>query len=236
MSAKIVKLTALNVEALTLMAPGHTSLLETTKTTATFVGLTAYEALGIVQRMQETAGERYGKVGGPYASLSAVRRKLLTLAETEQAEAQARSDARAESDAANDPLMVLLNDDRHTRSQAQAAADAKLDALLVPIAAIQTAEIDAEFAALRDLEDQLTSVRAARKVIPASVSTLGQRVTAALSDAQVTSALGRLAEQAAAGTMAAQAFRMARPSRVAGRLVAASKSGQRRPKRSKRRG
>lgn len=109
MTTKIVKLTPANVKALELMAPGHTSLLETTKTTALFVGLTAYEALGVVQRMRETAGERYGRKGGAYQSLHAVVRKLLALAEEEQAAAKVRSEARAEQDAANDPLVKLLD-------------------------------------------------------------------------------------------------------------------------------
>jgi hypothetical protein len=101
MSIKIVKLTPANVEALELMAPGHTSLLEITKTTATFVGLTAREALGIVARMRETAGERYGRKGGAYQSLHAVIRKLET----------AVRDADAERDAATDPLVTLLSDE-----------------------------------------------------------------------------------------------------------------------------
>lgn len=100
MSTKITKLTALNIEALQMMAPGHTSLLETTKTTATFVGLTAREALGIVSRMQESAGERYGRRGGAYQSLHAVIRKLEALV----------SEADAETAAANDPLVALVND------------------------------------------------------------------------------------------------------------------------------
>lgn len=98
MSVKITKLTPANVEALELMAPGHTSLLEITKTTATFVGLTAREALGIVSRMRETAGERYGRRGGAYQSLHAVIRKVEALV----------SEADAETAAANDPLMVLV--------------------------------------------------------------------------------------------------------------------------------
>jgi SepF-like predicted cell division protein (DUF552 family) len=110
MNVKITKLTPLNVEALNEMAPRVTGLVEVTKTTATFVGVTAGEALRMVQRMQDVAADTYGKTGGPYASLHAVVRKVNALAAAEIREAQARSEARAEADAASDPLVVLLND------------------------------------------------------------------------------------------------------------------------------
>jgi hypothetical protein len=83
---------------------------EVTKTTATFVGVTAGEALRMVQRMQDVAADTFGKTGGPYASLHAVVRKVNALAAAEIQEAQARSEARAEADAASDPLVALLND------------------------------------------------------------------------------------------------------------------------------
>lgn len=210
MSTKVVKLTALNVEALNTMAPGHTSLLETTKTTATFVGLTAYEALGVVQRMRETAGERYGRKGGSYQALHAVVRKLLTLAEAEQANedrmraesakveaqrdagtpaaglaaglaaAKARSEARAEADAANDPLVTLLGTDTRTGMAYGAAIRPKA------------------------------------------------RVTAHVTDSAE--------PPTAAGGTVAMVTAQATPGlrRVAGRLLAASKCGQRRPRRGRR--
>lgn len=211
MSTKIVKLTALNVEALNLIGPKVTALLETTKTTATFVGLTAYEALGIVGRMQDVAAAEYGTTGHPTASLNAVRRKLLTLAEAEQANedrmraesakvevmrdsdvladglaaAKARSEARAEQDAANDPLMVLLNNTTHA----------------------------------------------------ASIAPVGPRVHAAVSDAAIVQAMAGVMRQATGSTMAFEQWFMTQPAwsgRVAGRLIPLSKSGQRRPKRSRR--
>lgn len=224
MNTKIVKLTALNVEALNLMAPGHTSLLETTKTTATFVGLTAYEALGVVQRMRETAGERYGRKGGSYQALHAVVRKLLTLAEAEQANedrmraesakveaqrdagtlaaglaaAKARSEARAEADAANDPLVTLLGTDPRTGMAYGAAIRPK---------AWVTAHVDG----------------------------MAEPV------AEVAGAVATIAEHGAVATRVVGAFRTARQvshTRTAGtavgRLLAASKVGQRRPKRGRR--
>jgi hypothetical protein len=140
MSIKIVKLTPANIEALNLMSPEITGLMEVTKTTATFIGVTAGEALRMVQEMQDLAADTYGKTGGPYAALNAVCRKVAVLAEVERldgdrmraesatveamrdsgalaeglAAAQARSDARAESDAANDPLVTLLGTDPAT--------------------------------------------------------------------------------------------------------------------------
>lgn len=118
MDIKIVKLTPMNVEALNLMAPKVTGLVTITKTTATFTGVDARQALGMVSEMQAKAATEYGKTGGPYASLSAVRRKVAALVEAEQAEelaaAQARSDARAEADAASDPLVALLGTDPAT--------------------------------------------------------------------------------------------------------------------------
>lgn len=209
MSTKIVKLTALNVEALNLIGPKVSALLETTKTTATFVGVTAYEALGIVGRMQDVAAAEYGTTGHPTASLNAVRRKLLTLAEAEQANedrmraesakveemrdsgvladgvaaAKARSEAQAEQDAANDPLIALLDNTTHA----------------------------------------------------ANISPIGARVHAALSDAQVAQVMATLAEQAAGNTVVFRALGWhSGPGRVADRLIPLSKSGQRRPKRSRR--
>lgn len=225
MSTKIVKLTALNVEALTLMAPGHTSLMETTKTTATFVGLTAYEALGVVQRMRESAGERYGRKGGAYQALHAVVRKLLTLAEAEQASeeftrahsarveamrdsgaladglaaAKRRSEARAEADAASDPLMTLLDTPART-------------GLTITVGTPEPKPVHA-----------------------AAMSPVAVRVHAALSDAQVARAMATLAEQASTGAAALARFQRSQGGgRVAGRLLAASKTGQRRPRRGRR--
>ena len=136
MSTKIVKLTPANVEALELMASGITDDLTLTKTTATFKRMTAYDAMGIVERMRESAAIRFGRKGGAYQALHAVVRKLLVLAEADQeqedrmrtnsakvetqrdtdtlAAAQARSDARAEADAASDPLVTLLGTDPKT--------------------------------------------------------------------------------------------------------------------------
>lgn len=218
MSVKIVKLTALNVEALTLMAPGHTALLETTKTTATFVGLTAYEALGIVQRMRETAGERYGVKGGAYQSLHAVVRKLLTLAEAEQANedrmraesakveatrdsgaltdglkaAKARSEARAEADAASDPLVALLGTDPKTGMAYGAAIRPKA-------------------------------------WVTAHVTEMAEPV------ARVSSAVATVAERGRDAVEAFARYRAVREgsSAAPGRLLAASKTGQRRPKRGR---
>lgn len=150
MSIKIVKLTPANVEALNLMAPKVTSLVTTTKTTATFTGVDAYQASGMVGEMQAKAAAEYGKGGGPCTSLNAVRRKLLVLADAEQANedrmraesakveamrdsgvladdlaaAKARSQARAEQDAATDPLMVLLNNTTRTPAPASSVDDA----------------------------------------------------------------------------------------------------------------
>lgn len=230
MSIKIVKLTPANVEALNLMAPKVTSLVTTTKTTATFTGVDAYQASGMVGEMQAKAAAEYGKVGGPYASLSAVRRKVAVLAKAQQenedrmraesakveemrdsgalteglAAAQARSDARAEQDAANDPLVTLLGTDPATGLTYGAAIRPK---------AWVTAHVDSE-----------------------SLSSVAARVHTTLTDTEVARALGVVTQQAAAGTLVAEHCRaLVRSSgRVAGRLLAASKSGQRRPKRSRR--
>lgn len=230
MSIKIVKLTPANVEALNLMSPEVTGLMEVTKTTATFIGVTAGEALRMVQKMQDLAADTYGKTGGPYAPLNAVRRKVAVLAEVERldedrmraesakveamrdsgalaeglAAAKARSDDRAEADAANDPLVTLLGTDPTTGMTYGAAIRPK---------AWVTAHVDSE-----------------------PLSPVGARVHAALTDAEITRALGAVTRQATAGTLAMQRYRMSAWSsgRVAGRLLAASKSGQRRPKRSRR--
>lgn len=223
MSTKVVKLTALNVEALNTMAPGHTSLLETTKTTATFVGLTAYEALGVVQRMRETAGERYGRKGGSYQALHAVVRKLLTLAEAEQANedrmraesakveaqrdagtlaaglaaAKARSEARAEQDAANDPLVTLLGTD--TRTGMAYGAAIRPNAWVTAHVDEPWGVIDVPAGTVFDGQHRLNAV-----VLP-------KRLHVYLTG-------GASPERA----------------RVAGRLLAASKCGQRRPRRGRR--
>lgn len=208
MSTKIVKLTALNVEALKTMAPGHTSLLETTATTATFVGLTAREALGIVARMQETAAEKYGKRGGAYQSLHAVIRKLET----------AVRESEAEQAAANDPLVTLLND--------------------VPADNSDTADLDAVAEALGTTVENLDRDF---PVTTASVAAMSIRpkawVTAHVTDvAEVSGAVATIAERGAVATAAFARFRAARQgsSAVPGRLLAASKVGQRRPKRGRR--
>lgn len=136
MSVKIVKLTAPNVQALTEMIEvTKTTKVTLTKTTATFDVLTAVQALDIVTEFQREAVARFGATGHPNAFLHAVRRKVEALAAAEVeaeeftraesakveairdagtladglAAAKARSEARAESDAATDPLMVLLN-------------------------------------------------------------------------------------------------------------------------------
>jgi len=222
MSTKIVKLTPANVEALELMAPGHTSLLELTKTTATFVGLTARESLGIVGRMQETAGERYGRRGGAYQSLHAVIRKLETLANDEinseaftraesakveairdagtLAEAKARSEARAEQDAANDPLMRLLTD-QETVAEALGTTVENLD---------------------RDFPVTVSATIRPKAWVTAHVT-------------EAAGAVATVTEAGAAGVEAFRRYREARPgSTVPGRLRPAWKCGQRRPRRGRR--
>jgi len=195
MSTKIVKLTPANVEALELMAPGHTSLVETTKTTATFVGLTAREALGVVARMQETAGERYGRRGGAYQSLHAVIRKLET----------AVRDADAEQSAATDPLVRLLTD---TETVAEALGTS-------------VENLDRDF--------PVTSPAYGAPIAPTTAVTAHVHPNTARKHAVKAR---MVAEQAAAG---AEPFRTGRPGAgVSGRLLAASKTGQRRPRRGRR--
>lgn len=140
MSTKIVKLTAANIEALTRMVEyTATDQVTLTKTTATFAG-TAREALETVAWFQRAATAEWGGKAHPNASLHAVRRKVealaaaeaeaeeFTRAESEKveairdsgtladglAEAKARSEARAEQDAVNDPLVALLGTDPQT--------------------------------------------------------------------------------------------------------------------------
>jgi hypothetical protein len=219
----------------------------------------AYEALVIVQRMQDMAAAEYGKTSGPYQALHAVRRKVLTLADAEQANrdrmraesakveamrdsgvladglaaAKARSEAQAEQDAANDPLVVLLN------NTTPVASDGGLVILAgepEPKSPAQVEwEIDDAFAELENLERRRDAVRAVARSNAAGIAPVGARVHAAVSDAQVDRVMATLAEQAVGTTVLFRAFgRHSGPGRVAGRLIPLSKSGQRRPKRSKR--
>jgi len=136
MSTKIVKLTSANYDAMVRMIEfTDTDQVTMTKTTATFAG-TAREALETVAWFQRAATAEWGGKAFPNASLHAVRRKVEALAAAEVeaeeftraesakvealrdsgaladglAAAKARSEARAEQDAANDPLMRLLTD------------------------------------------------------------------------------------------------------------------------------
>jgi hypothetical protein len=254
MSVKIVKLTALNVEALNRMAPQVTGLVEITKSTATFVGVTAGEAVRMVLKMQDLAGDAYGKTSGPYPALHAVRRKLETLVAAEitdqdrmraesakveamrdsgaltdgLAAARARSDARAEQDAANDPLMVLLN--------TTTPADESDVALLAETIGFTPDELDGAVRRRPDGGLVILAGKPESRTHAASISPVGARVHAALSDAMVARAVMTLVERSEAATVAMERFRAAtRPTgRVAGRLLAASKTGQRRPNRSRR--
>lgn len=219
MTVKITKLTAMNVEALNLMAPKVTGLVEVTKTTATFIGVTAYEALRMVAQMQDLAADTYGKTGGPYASLHAVMRKVNAASHVEAREAQARSDARAETDAASDPLVTLLNN-------TVPKSDAQVEQ-----------EIDDAFAELADLERRHATVVALKRSQAADIVPAGARVHAAVSDAAIVKAMAGVMRQATAGAAAFEtwfAVQPARSGRVAGRLLATSKSGQRRPRRGRR--
>lgn len=185
MSTKIVKLTPSNIEALARMVEyTDTDRVTLTKTTATFAG-TAAEALEIVAWFQRAATAEFGATGYPNASLHAVRRKVEALAAADLEAAQARSAARAERDAATDPLVVLLNN---------------------------------------------TGTHAAR------IPSVAVRVHAALSDAEMAVTMATMSDRAVSATVAAGALcRAVRGSgRVSGRLLAASKSGQRRPRRSRR--
>lgn len=245
MTVKITKLTAMNVEALNLMAPKVTGLVEVTKTTATFIGVTAYEALRMVAQMQDLAADTYGKTGAPYASLHAVVRKVNALAFAEQANedrmraesatveatrdsgalaeglaaAKARSEARSEADAASDPLVTLLNN-------TVPKSDAQVEQ-----------EIDDAFAELADLERRHATVVALKRSQAADIVPAGARVHAAVSDAAIVKAMADVMRQVGAGAAAFEtwfAVQPARSGRVAGRLLAASKSGQRRPRRGRR--
>jgi len=112
MTVKIVKLTVPNVQALTEMIEAtKTTKVTLTKTTATFDVPNAVQALDIVTEFQREAVARFGATGHPNASLHAVRRKVEALAAEELNAAVARSEARAEADAATDPLVVLLTDE-----------------------------------------------------------------------------------------------------------------------------
>lgn len=244
MTVKIVKLTAANVEALAEMlaegSPWMKAVVTLTKTTATFDVPNAVQVMDIVYDMQTRAAALHGKVGGPYAALHAVRRKVDALAANEianedrmraasarveamrdsgaladgLAQAKARSDARAERDAASDPLVALLNS-----TVPASVPEPKPD--MRPASGVDSVA----FSMMQDTRSY-----------PASISTVGARVHVALSDAQVARVMVVLAEQAAGATVVFRAFgRHAGRGRVAGRLIPLSKSGQRRPKRNRNR-
>lgn len=200
MSVKITKLTPANVEALNLMAPGHTSLLEVTKTTATFVGLTAREALGIVARMRETAGERYGRRGGAYQSLHAVVRKVEALV----------SEADAETAAANDPLTVLVE---NTPAPVVSGTPDPVTGLTVGAAIRPKSWVTAHITDMkRPMNTALINQHAAQMT---AIVDGGSQASGVFAMAR------KLSHTRTAGT-------------VAGRLLAKSKTGQRRPRRGRR--
>jgi len=82
---KLVKLTKDNVRALKeTMSSEQADKVRMTATTAVFE-LSAEEAMIMVCYLQSQAAHDHGAMGHPYKSLTAVRRKLEALAESEKA-------------------------------------------------------------------------------------------------------------------------------------------------------